>query len=216
MTRYSPNIEYTSFGTKVTLPVKEVRSVSSSSPNLWGKRELKVNYADGSEVTLSGCHDFIEVADIVVNAIIQGRRSGIVEGYDKAAHNRGLNYKYFLNRENPAAIVGRPNGTLAIQGLFGNREAFLRIFGNADNAGSGVANNVCDQFTVAIQCGTLVSCDSEDNKKFAIVNAFLLSGVIPVGISMSNSIDQNGVMYTTANASFQFTGLRIVNDSANA
>ena len=52
MTRYSPNVEYTSFGTKVTLPVKEVRSVSSSSPNLWGQRELKVSYADGSEVSL--------------------------------------------------------------------------------------------------------------------------------------------------------------------
>ena len=86
MTKYSPNIEYTSFGTKVTLPVKEVRSVSNSSPNLWGQRELKVSYADGSEVSLSGRHDFIEVADIVVNAIIQGRRSGFVDGYDKGAH----------------------------------------------------------------------------------------------------------------------------------
>jgi len=86
MTKYSPNIEYTSFGTKVTLPVKEVRSVSNSSPNLWGQRELKVSYADGSEVSLSGRHDFIEVADIVVNAIIQGRRSGFVEGYDKGAN----------------------------------------------------------------------------------------------------------------------------------
>ena len=86
MTKYSPNIEYTSFGTKVTLPVKEVRSVSNSSPNLWGQRELKVSYADGSEVSLSGRHDFIEVADIVVNAIIQGRRNGFVDGYDKGAN----------------------------------------------------------------------------------------------------------------------------------
>ena len=86
MTPYSPNIEYTSFGTKVTLPVKEVRSISNSAPNLWGSRELKVNYKDGSEVSLSGRHDFIEVANIVVNAIVEGRRSGFVEGYDKGAH----------------------------------------------------------------------------------------------------------------------------------
>ena len=86
MTRYSPNVEYNSFGTKVTLPIKEVKSISTSSRNFWGKRELKVSYADGAEVILSGSHDFIEVADIVANTIVQGRRSGIVEGYDKAAH----------------------------------------------------------------------------------------------------------------------------------
>lgn len=105
MTRYSPNIEYTSFGTKVTLPVKEVRSVSSSSPNLWGQRELKVSYADGSEVSLSGRHDFIEVADIVVNAIIQGRRSGIVEGYDKAAHEYTNFFLQVLEEAEEAEVI---------------------------------------------------------------------------------------------------------------
>lgn len=105
MTRYSPNIEYTSFGTKVTLPVKEVRSVSSSAPNLWGSRELKVNYTDGSEVSLSGGHDFIEVADIVVNAIIQGRRSGIVEGYDKGAHEYTNFFLQVLEEAEEAEVI---------------------------------------------------------------------------------------------------------------
>ena len=105
MTRYSPNIEYTSFGTKVTLPVKEIRSVSSSAPNLWGSRELKVSYADGSEVSLSGRHDFIEVTDIVVNAIIQGRRSGIVEGYDKAAHEYTEFFLQVLEEAEDAEVI---------------------------------------------------------------------------------------------------------------
>lgn len=109
---------------------------------------------------------------------------------------RAASFKYFLNAANAALIRGYGQGTLSCSGLFGSMDDFETIFGSDKDNG-------CDNNTATLELMPMSDCDNKQTG----VRKFTLTGITPVSIQVTTTIDQSGIYYCLANASFQFTGL---------
>lgn len=110
---------------------------------------------------------------------------------------RTVSRKYFVNIPGCAYIVGLGSGTLTVSGLLGRASDFKELFG-AD------LSNPCKTVrTATIKTKSLQACDGNTVNSDKIT----LTGVIPVSIGITTRIEQDGVLYYTANASFEITGM---------
>ena len=114
---------------------------------------------------------------------------------------RGVSFKYFLNQENAALLRGYGQGTLECSGLFGSMDDFKKIFG---------PRNACKFNTAELNVLSVATCPSEGGTGQSGDQEFYMSGITPTRIQISATVDQSGIYYCTANASFQFTGLNVL------
>lgn len=110
---------------------------------------------------------------------------------------RSVTRRYFINIPGCAYIVGIGNGTMQVSGLLGRAKDFAELFGpNLDNPCKAVR-------TATIKTKSLQACDGNSFNSDKIV----LTGVIPVAVGINTRIEQDGVLYYIASASFEFTGM---------
>lgn len=116
--------------------------------------------------------------------------------------NRAVSRRYFLNTTGMAYIIGIGHGTMGVNGLLGKAEDFATVFG-AD------ASNPCSNInTAVINVSGMQECGANANSGIRPDNGKItLSGVIPVGFGITTTIEQDGVLYYAANATFEFNGL---------
>lgn len=77
------SIKYTHFGREVELPINEVESAEKNH-NRFGS-SLVLNYADGTRISASGNHDFIEMMYTTAVAISNSYQLGYKHGYNNRA-----------------------------------------------------------------------------------------------------------------------------------
>ena len=111
---------------------------------------------------------------------------------------RSVGLKYFTNEDNPMAILGKGSGTLSLDGMFGEKAAFDRLFGSPKEG--------CSAFTAKLITGKITQC-ANGSEKLVPITQFTMTGVIARDIVATNTIGDGGTMYTTARATFQITGL---------
>ena len=76
-------IKYTHFGRDVELPIDEVESAEKNHSRFGSS--LVLNYANGSRITASGNHDFIEMMYTTAVAISNSYQLGYKHGYSNRA-----------------------------------------------------------------------------------------------------------------------------------
>ena len=76
-------VKYTHYGREVTLPINELGSVEKKH-NRFGS-SLVLNYADGTRISASGNHDFIEMMCTTAVAISNSYQLGYKQGYSNRA-----------------------------------------------------------------------------------------------------------------------------------
>lgn len=89
-------VEYNHYGKKVSLPICEIERAEKNHNKF--SSNLCITYVDGSEVSASGCHDFIEMMYVTAVAISDAYVLGYKQGYGKAAekelhHLKRLSYE---------------------------------------------------------------------------------------------------------------------------
>lgn len=111
--------------------------------------------------------------------------------------------KFFLNTKKSAYIRGFGSGTLTVRGLLGTAAAFGKVFG-ADASGNG-----CQQLMDAtLTTGSLNACKDDGTPDATKKGCkFTAQGIVPIGITITASVQDNGVVYYQANAGFSFTNL---------
>lgn len=109
--------------------------------------------------------------------------------------------KFFLNTKKSAYIRGFGNGTLTVTGLLGASDGFKKIFGSGDEL------SPCnDNLTATLSTASLKDCDKT---KDADTCEFTLGGLVPTSLQITASVQDNGVVYYQANATFLFTSLEL-------
>lgn len=88
-------VEYNHYGKKVSLPICEIERAEKNHNKF--SSNLCITYVDGSDVSASGCHDFIEMMYVTAVAISDAYVLGYKRGYGKAAekelqHLKRLSY----------------------------------------------------------------------------------------------------------------------------
>lgn len=83
-------IKYTHFGRDVELPIDEVESAEKNHSRFGSS--LVLNYANGSRITASGNHDFIELMYTTAVAISNSYQLGYKHGYSNRASKETRNW----------------------------------------------------------------------------------------------------------------------------
>lgn len=111
---------------------------------------------------------------------------------------RPSSIRRFLNAD-PALIVGMPSGTLSLQGLFGTAEQISTIL--------GTPGDVCKlPKTITFQAGSLTTCHTGGTGiETSTDSSIVLYGCVCQGFNIEISVQENGVVYQQASASFVVT-----------
>lgn len=122
----------------------------------------------------------------------------LVQSYT-AQWTRPVTIDHVLNRKKPVALLGVGQGALQIQGLVGTPEGLAKIM---------QANELCEPLTAIIRgAANFKSCEGTGtgNKSCVIT----LGNVLPQGITVSGSSQNQGINLQSANASFLFGSMSV-------
>ena len=122
----------------------------------------------------------------------------LVQSYN-AQWTRPVSIDHVLNRKKPVALIGVGQGSLQIQGLVGTPDGLSKIM---------QANELCEPLTAIIRgAANFKACEGVGTGSGSCV--ITLGNVLPQGIAISGSSQNQGINLQSANATFLFGSMSV-------
>lgn len=126
----------------------------------------------------------------------------LISGF-RLSYRRSIQNQYHINTDGVTYMVGEAEGSLSLEGLVGDRDAYKNLLTADETKGS---MDVCDPLTITITPNSLATCTSSTGIKPA---KFVCQGCVSNGLSLNASSGQGGLIIASGSLDFQFNGLEL-------
>lgn len=166
---------------------------------IFGSKDLDVKYVSSPGLKGQGGNGIITFSR--ANDATGDTSAALLISSASLQFARTVSRQFFLNVNGIAYLVGVGNGSLTLTGLLGKSSDFVSVFG-VD------LDNPCGNLTTAtLDVTGMTECTAGTSNKPANNGIITLGGLIPVSVAITASVQNDGLLFYSANATFQFSKL---------